>query len=411
MSSPSTLSRLSLVWPFGFAYALSYGLRTISAVLAPELERELGLSAADLGFLASAYFLSFAVMQIPIGLALDRQNPVRLERALLLVALLGCLLSALSTGFWSLWLGRAMIGIGVSACLMAAYKAFRLEFPPQLQAPLASVMLVLGSAGALASTLPVNQLLTVLPWNGVFGLLAGLFGLSWWVLRRLEAHFEQPERRALRTQEPISSSIQSLLIIVSDPAFRRLIPFAVLSYGGFLAFHGLWLGPWLTQVEGASTAAAAADLFWLTAVIMLGHLGWAALTRASADTALTLDQLMRMGLTVFVALCLMAGLSLWESAMIGWGLAFLAAGSTTLGYSVVALSFPIEQSARATTAFNFLVFAGAFLMQWGMGIVVDLALWSGNTTATGLQWAVVLWVIGQALALAWLQFRPARRLP
>lgn len=411
MSATPFLSSVSLVWPFGFAYALSYGLRTISAVLAPELERDLGLSAAELGFLASAYFLSFALMQVPIGLLLDRQNPVRLERTLLLVALLGCLISALSTSFWSLWVGRSMIGIGVSACLMAAYKAFRLEFSPRLQAPLASVMLVLGSAGALASTLPVNWLLIALPWNGVFGLLAVLFGLAWWMLRPLQTHFDRAEHRALRTQEGLTRSATALLQIVSNRAFGRLIPYAVLSYGGFLALHGLWLGPWLTQVEGASASQAASGLFWLTAVIMIGHLGWAALTRLAAESGFTLDQLMQAGLAAFALLSLLAGVSFWGSPMVGWSLAFLAAGSTTLGYSLVALSFPIELSARATTAFNFLVFAGAFVMQWGMGIVVDLALWTGKTASEGLQWAILLWVAGQLLALVWLRLRPAQPLP
>lgn len=400
-------SMLAMVWPFGLAYALSYALRTINAVLAPEFERALQLSAADLGLLASAYFFSFALMQIPLGLQLDRKNPVQIERRLLLIALLGCVISALSTGFWALWMGRALIGIGVSACLMSAYKAFRLEFEPRLQAPLASTMLVLGSVGALSATLPVSLLLTLTSWQGIFWLLCGCFALSWLALGSLEAHFETTQGSRHATAKPAEDPWKGLLEVVTHPAFLRLLPFGVLSYGGFLALHGLWLGPWLIDVEGVSQGTAAELLFWLTGVIMIGHLSWATLTQKLVGPRLSLDRLMRLGLWLFALLSLMATFSLWPHPVIGWGLAFLAAGATTLSYSVVALSFSVDRSARATTAFNFLVFVGAFLVQWGMGIVVDLARSQGLTKEAGLQWAVGIWVASQVLALLWMQRTPA----
>ncbi|MFM1860321.1 MAG: transporter, family, proline/betaine transporter [Pseudomonadota bacterium] len=390
---------LAFVWPFGLAYALSYALRTINAVLAPEFERALNLSAADLGLLASAYFFSFALMQIPLGLALDRKNPVRIERRLLLVAVLGCMMSAVSTDFWTLWLGRACIGIGVSACLMSAYKAFRLEFEPRMQAPLASIMLVLGSLGALSATLPVSLLLAWVSWQGIFWLLCGCFAIAWLALGRLERHFE---RVGLGVSTP-PAAWEGLIEVLRHPAFLRLLPFGVLSYGGFLALHGLWLGPWLMDVEGATQSQAAEQLFWLTGVIMIGHMSWATLTQKLVGPRMSLDLLMRLGLWLFAGLSGLATFSIWPHPIIGWGLAFLAAGATTLSYSVVALSFRVELSARATTAFNFLVFVGAFLVQWGMGIVVDLVQFAGFSKIHGLQSAVGLWVGTQVIALVWMQ--------
>ena len=144
----ASASLFAVFWPFGFGYALSYALRTINAVLSTPLVNELGLSAAELGLLASAYFLAFAAMQIPLGVLLDRYGPQRVEGSLLIIALLGCALTAVANDFWMLWIGRALIGIGVSACLMAGYKAFRMLFADRQQAPLASAMLVVGSIGA-----------------------------------------------------------------------------------------------------------------------------------------------------------------------------------------------------------------------------------------------------------------------
>lgn len=126
MSEPlrgATAARVFLCFASG--YLLSYALRAINAVIAPSLTGELGLSNADLGLLSSAYLVSFGCMQLPLGIWLDRYGARRTEAALLLVAALGAAVFASSSSLAGLWIGRALIGIGVSACLMAAFKGYR----------------------------------------------------------------------------------------------------------------------------------------------------------------------------------------------------------------------------------------------------------------------------------------------
>ncbi|NOQ52071.1 MAG: MFS transporter, partial [Desulfuromonadaceae bacterium] len=118
----TTLIRLFL--PFGLGYFVSYLFRTVNAVIAPDLVADLGLTPADLGLLTSAYFLAFAAFQLPLGLLLDRFGPRRVESALLLFAAAGALLFARAESLLGLIVGRALIGLGVSACLMAAFKSF-----------------------------------------------------------------------------------------------------------------------------------------------------------------------------------------------------------------------------------------------------------------------------------------------
>ena len=73
---------LPILLPYAFGYFLSYLLRNVNAVIAPDLTHELGLSAADLGFLTSAYLIGFALAQLPLGIALDRWGPRRVEPSL-----------------------------------------------------------------------------------------------------------------------------------------------------------------------------------------------------------------------------------------------------------------------------------------------------------------------------------------
>ena len=106
---------LKLFLPFAGAYFLSYLYRTANAVIGPVLSAELALGAAGLGLLTSAYFLSFAAAQLPLGILLDRFGARRVESGLLLIAAVGAAVFALGQGIAELAIGRALIGLGVSA--------------------------------------------------------------------------------------------------------------------------------------------------------------------------------------------------------------------------------------------------------------------------------------------------------
>lgn len=406
-AAPSACAALFAVfWPFGFGYALSYALRTINAVLSPALIQELGLTAADLGLLASAYFLSFGAMQIPLGVLLDRYGPRRVEGSLLLIALIGCAMSAMAENFWTLWAGRALIGIGASACLMAGYKAFRMLFADRLQAPLASAMLVIGSIGALSATLPVEWLLQVTSWRGVFWMLTALFGLSAAAILLLLPPI--PLARDVGIQKGLwADTRDGLDQIVSHPEFWRMLPFAVVTFGGFLAIHGLWLGPWLRVVEGLSNADAAWGLFVLTLVMTGSHLLVAWLAGRVIHPGPSLFWFMVGGLGIKLVFSASVVLGVWPYPLLGWSLTFLAAGVTTLSYTRFALAFPKSLSGRASTSFNFLVFMGAFALQWGLGLLIDAFRALGAPEAQAMRMAFGVWVVLQAIALIWL-IRPGR---
>ncbi len=171
-SPPAVLLRMFL--PFAAGYFLSYLYRTINAVLSPHLVAELGLDATDLGLLTSVYFLTFAAFQLPLGMLLDRFGPRRVEATLLLFAAAGAGLFAVSSHATELIIGRALIGLGVSACLMASFKAFVLWFPAARLPAVNGWLLAAGGLGALVATAPVEAALRLTDWRGLFVILAGL---------------------------------------------------------------------------------------------------------------------------------------------------------------------------------------------------------------------------------------------
>lgn len=389
-----------LVPAYAVGYFLSYGLRSVNAVIAPELMRELGMSAAGLGLLTSAYFLAFGLFQLPLGLLLDRFGPRRVEAGLLLVAAAGCMLFGLGTSLQTLALARALIGLGVSACLMASFKAFSQWFPAERLPSLTATIMVAGGLGALSASVPVEAALPLLGWRGVFFLCAALLVLTSGFLLTV------PDKATGTQRESLAQQLRSLRVIFGDRTFWRFAPQGCLVAGGFMAIQGLWAMPWLMEVNGVTRSAAAGVLFLLALAMLAGFLfvatcsGWLARRGIAPMTLLSLG----MGLALAAELAII--LDLARPAWL-WPLLGVSFSLSNIAYSQLSAAFPVALAGRVNTALNLAVFVGAFGLQWGIGAAVDgFAGGMSRVEAFRLTFAVLLLV--QALAFAWFLL-PAKR--
>ena len=387
---------------FASAYVLSYAFRSINAVIAPYLIADLQLSASDLGLLAAAYFLMFAFMQLPVGLLLDRFGPRRVETVLMLFAVVGAGLFAVSDHFISLWFARALIGAGVSACLMAAVQAYAWYFPPHLQASMSSWMLMSGSLGALLVTTPVHMVLPSIGWRGVFAVMSGLCLLAalnlWWRMPRI---FKP------RQQQSWPQLLKGYQQVFSHRHFWRVAPLALFQQGGFMAFHGLWMGPWLTNVHGLSAADTAHSLFLFSAVLMSGYFSLGFITRFIAKRGGDEDKVMLWGVAIALLIAGTQALTGGQLGVAGWLAYALVLSSAIITYSTANKPFPKELAGRASTALNLFIFAGAFCLQWGIGIAIDYFKLQGYDASMAMQLSFSALVVVQALSWLWYA-RPGR---
>ncbi len=393
---------------FALGYLLSYGLRAINAVIAPALMAELGLSNADLGLLSSAYFVSFGCMQLPLGIWLDKYGPRRTESALLLVAAAGAIVFATSTTLAGLWLGRALIGIGVSACLMAAFKGYRLWFAPERQSQLASWMLVAGTAGALSATVPVTLALPLLGWRGIFWVVAALLLL---VSAAIFVLLRTAEQQAGQAVLPVlaAGGDGGYRRIFGSAYFWRMGVLGLANHGIFFALQTLWAGPWMMTVLGKTQAQTARILFALNAVLMLSYLalGWAAprLARRGWNS----HRLIGIGIAGMLlaqgAMLLATGPDAW----LLWLALALCVPVTTLVQSNVGLAFPAALAGRANSAYNLQLFIGAFAAQWGFGVLADAFKVHGAPSGHAFRMALASVLALQAAA--WLYFLASRAQP
>jgi len=404
---------------FGLAYFLSYAMRAINAVIAPALSADLHLSNADLGLLSAAYFMGFGLMQLPIGVWLDRHGPRRTESALLLFGALGAAIFAASDTLLGVWVGRALIGVGVSACLMAAFKAFRVWYPPERQSQLGSYMLVIGTAGALSATVPVALLLPVVGWRAIFfGVAAAILLAAWVLFSRLRAveqsmPMHDPMRSpsgdaastATSTAAAASSADSALgyVAIFADPYFRRMALLGAVHQGGFMALQSLWAGPWMMTVLGMSVEQTSHILFLFNLALLVAYLGlswWAPRYVAYGQRAgLPVLRVVAVGLSISVLVQGLIVLLPYESSWWLWIVFAIVITVTTLSQTHVSLAFPTALVGRANSAFNLTLFVGAFSVQWGIGLLVDLFVAYGWQSATAMRMAVACYLLLQVVAL------------
>lgn len=391
---------------FAFAYFFSTLVRAVTATLAPALSAELGLSSGDLGLLAGAYFLGFAAMQLPLGSALDRHGPRRVLLVLLGVAVLGCAAFAMARHFIALTLARALIGIGVSACLMAPLTAFRHSFEPQAQLRANSWMLMSGSLGMVASTLPVQWALPWLGWRGLFWLIAALFILSMAAIVACVPADAGPRPSAVRSA--------GYAAIWRQRTFLRFAPMAFFHYGGMIAVQSLWAGPWLVQVCGWTPEQAAAGLFAINLSMLGAFLAWGLFVPRLYRAGWSAQRLVAWGVP-FSLIFLLLTIGLGEKATAwAWTLFCVSSSVLSLSQPAVGQASPAEQAGRALSAYNLVIFGGIFSLQWGLGLAIDGFTRLGASTLSAYQGALALLAacaIGSYLWFLRYDDAPAHALP
>ena len=355
---------------FAFAYFFSTLIRAITATLSPTLSREFALSASDLGLLAGGYFLGFAATQLPLGKWLDRHGPKKVILSFLAVAVLGCVAFSVATSFTGLLLARILCGVGVSACLMAPLTGYRRWFPATTQMRANSWMLMTGSLGMVASTLPVQWLIPIVGWRPLFWVLAALVLVAMVLIAWQVPHWDvasPPVADAGRTKGGYAE-------VWRHPYFRKMAPIGFFCYGGLVAMQTLWAAPWMIKVAGYSPLQAASGLFWINVGMLGTFWAWGLANPWLARRGFHADRLIARGLPasfVLLAIIIIAGSELSTGAGALWALYCISCTFVSLAQPAVGMAFAPTLAGRALSAYNLVIFAGVFVVQWGIGLAIE----------------------------------------
>ena len=364
--------------------------------------RDYGLSAAGLGLLSGIYFFSFAVFQLPLGVLLDRYGPRRVNATLLLAAAAGGLWFALARSTVELTLARALIGLGVSGCLMSSFSAFALWYPPERLATMNGIAFASGMLGAIAVTVPLEVVLRTLHWREVF---YGIVALT--VVVSLVLYLVVPEKVSTRGQgkpaPTLADQLREFAALAHDPSFWRVALCVGASQLAAVSLATLWVATWLRDVAGYSQAEVARALLAFNVVMIAGYLGFGraadGMTRSGRSTLPLL-----LGGVATASLCLaLLVLGVRTGALVLWSLFFGCATAVVLSYSLFSRRYPKEMAGRVNSALNVSVFVGMFSGQWAVGLVINQ--WpqsAAGYSPEAYPWALGgLWLV-QFSGLVWL---------
>jgi MFS family permease len=372
---------ITVFFVFAFGYFLSCLLRAITATLSPVLTLEFELMAADLGLLAGGYFLGFASMQIPLGYLLDKFGPKKIVSSFLLIAFIGTVSFALAQNFSGLLVSRILIGVGVSACLMAPLTGYRIWFAENQQQRANSWMLMIASLGFLSSTLPIQLLLPAFGWRWIFGGIAALILISIFLMLAFIPKWDHQKNESLDNQ----TSKGSLADVWKNKFFISVIPMGLFNYGGLMAIQTLWAGPWMVRVAGYTPIESATGLFWINITMLISFFLWGYFLPKITNLGFSALKILKLGLPVSFLIMLMIIILGSKAGAFYITLFILSSIFLSVTQPAVGLSFASHLAGKALTSFNLLIFLGTFIMQWVMGLVIDLVKTFGYTEIIGFK--------------------------
>ncbi|WP_033067410.1 MFS transporter [Thalassospira australica] len=396
-TSPShtTLDFILVLAPILLAFSLSQFFRSAQALLAEPLRGELAITPEQIGLISGSFHFAFALMQIPVGVMLDRFGPRMTNGALMLVTVIGVIIFANAHSVIGLMIGQAVIGIGCSAAFMGALVLAARWTAPEKFAAASGLIVSFSLLGVLASATPLAALVETHGWRTVY------YGLAVISLVAVVLDFvvvrDNPPGYAAHAQrgESILDVLRGMVSVWSNRQVWLLCGVAFFSYPAILTVRGLWGGPYLHDVFDLGAVDVGNILLVMTIGMIFGPPAYGQLSRMMPDNT--------RGLIVFAVLvgavaCLLQAFVGPFGA--GFAMVFMLlhgfiGSSATLNYAASRKAVPEHQIGRALTTINLATFAGLFVLQGIAGLIIGQY---EDNPAAGYQAMFVFLGIGLALA-------------
>ncbi|MFN3933116.1 MAG: MFS transporter [Parvibaculum sp.] len=395
----SRLYIVSLVGILCLVYTVSQFLRSSTGVIAPNLAADLGLRPEGLGILSGAFFLSFALAQIPVGILLDRYGARITMIGSVGIAIIGCFVFAMAEGEAGLTLARVLMGLGCSAMLMGPLMIYRWWFAPEKFAMLSGLQISIGTIGALMATAPLAFSTEMFGWRASFvgaGLVTLVLALAMgFIARDTPPGIVPPER----PHETLAQSFGGIFEVMRWPGVWPLFVMISCGYASFAAVQTLWASPYLADVHGLDLSARGYVLLGITGGQVVGLLIWGYAERifGSIKKPIMAGAIMSASILALLALFEAPALSLVTALFIVFG---LNAGYTPLLLAHGRLLFPDRLAGRGITLLNLGNMAGVFVLQALTGALIGQLQRMGISPEAGYRatFAALALVLVTALA-------------
>jgi len=399
-----------IVWgSMVLAYMVVFFHRLAAGVVKEDIINTFGLSYAEFGHLASMYFYAYMVMQIPVGILADSLGARITVSSGMLVAALGSVVFGLAKSVFAVFLGRFLVGIGVSVVFVCVLKVQSQWFREDEFASVSGATNLMGNLGGLVAQTPLALLVAAFTWRYTFvaigALSAALAVLCFLLIRNKPQDMGFPPiHQEVPLEDNKKASVSSgLMEVIKDICLWPCFLYVPLVAGAYIAFTGAWGVPFLSEVYGMSAKEASGFIVMAVFGAMLGgvFMGWVS------------DKLKKRKLPVIIVSIVQvlswAGIVFWVGRPINEALLkslFFIMGFTSMGVVITwaiikEMSHP-ERTGVAISVMNMITFLGLAIYPPLMGKIIDIFRESGASFAYRNAFLLCLFATALALGLAFL---------
>jgi hypothetical protein len=263
-------------------------------------------------------------------------------------------------------------------------------------------MLMTGSLGMLASTLPVQWLMPLIGWRPLFWLLAILILLCMAVIVWIV-----PAAPRASVVAAVEDNPASYAQVWRSRYFQTMSPLAFFNYGGLIAIQTLWAGPWMLKVAGYTPLASATGLFYLNACMLLTFWGWGMLAPWLISRGWSPERLIAWGVPLSLLSLAVNIVGASATGWIGWTIFCVTSSVLGLAQPAMGMAFKPSLVGRALSAYNLMIFSGVFVVQWGIGLLIAAFKAVGLTEIASFQAAMVVFLCCSIASYGWFIQRKA----
>ena len=360
-------------------YTVSQFLRTSLGVLSPNLMYDFNINPNNMGLLGGVFFLSFAIFQIPAGILIDKYGPRKVMSSVIIFAVLGSIIFALSNSFYILLIGRVLMGLGCSICLMGSLVLITRWTDSDQFSKLAGIILAVGGIGGLLATTPLSYFSELFGWRLSFWLAAAV---TFCVMVLYYFILEDRKNDLILNRSNETVSLKNLLFILKERNFKFMIPMSLMSYSSLVVILGLWGAPYLKDIHGLDSVERGKILMLMAISWNIGSFVFGRLRSIFGNY----KNVVIFGATgVIILLFILSIITEINSIylyILFCILGFFGAFSVAL-ISHYQVLFDKEYMGRALSTANFFNFGGVFFVQWLTGKIIYLM--GGDSTGAPIE--------------------------
>ncbi|UYN94275.1 MAG: MFS transporter [Enhydrobacter sp.] len=394
-------SKLPLLLLLIAVTCLSQFYRVSNSVIAPELTRDLDLTARQLGWAGSAFFFALFALQIPVGMWFDRFGARRTVAVLSLLAAGGAVWIASASDAEDLILGRTLVGLGCAASFMSVVFLCSRWFEPARLATALSWVFAASNLGTLAAATPLAWVAVTVGWRaGFFGLAAVTVVVA--LLFHAVVRDRPPHLRiAAMRQEPLVEIFRGLWQVWRTPGLFPVLSMHFFAYATMLTVLGVWGGPYLHDVHGLDGVQRGNVLLAMGAAQILGILAYGPMDRVFGSRKKVVLVGAVVSLVLLLSMALLARPPLWIIVPLLVAFCFFCAFGTVIVAQGRAL-FPDHLAGRGVTTVNMAQCLGLTVLPAGSGYIVE----AFGATDLAYRWLFAALAAGLVLgSLAYLRAR------